>query len=317
MRIVSLLPSTTEICFALGLGDQLVAVTHECDYPPAAQKRPQITRNVLPPDIDDGAEIDRLIRERVLRGESIYELDVELLERLEPDLILTQELCAVCAVSYEDVQAIAQRLPNPPRVVSIEPRTVEEVLDSILTVGSLTRRTVTAKAVVAALRSRIAYIGGRVDSGQAPRRVVCLEWLDPPMVGGHWVPEMVALAGGQDVLGRAGQPSFAVTWEQICDAQPEVLVLMSCGYNLDGTIAEAERVSRTAGVLPAFLDEIPAVHDGQVYAVDGSGYFNRPGPRIVGGIEILTGILHPERFARGGPPGTVQQIRLGVAEPVR
>lgn len=316
MKIVSLLPSITEICYALGLDEQLVAVTHECDYPPAAELKPRATRNVLPPGDRTSAEIDRLVTERVLDGKSIYELDVPLLERLAPDLILTQALCDVCAVSYEDVLAVARKLPGPPRIVSVEPRTVDEVLDSIRLVGELTGRAITAAAVVAALRGRIAYIRGLIERVAAPRRVVCLEWLDPPMVGGHWVPEMVALAGGEDQLGRAGEPSSRIEWEELHAAEPDALVLMPCGYNLEQTVAEAERLI-AAGGFPTFLTEIPAVRNGQVFAVDGSGHFNRPGPRIVGGIEILAGILHPEAFARIGPPGTVRPVQLRGAEPVR
>ncbi|MDI3340159.1 MAG: cobalamin-binding protein [Sphaerobacter sp.] len=316
MRIVSLVPSNTEICFALGLGDHLIGVTHECDYPPAARSRPHVTRSVLAAEVTDGAEIDRRISERAQQGQSIYELDVPLLEQLAPDLILTQELCIVCAVAYEDVLTIAQRLPGPPRVVSIEPRGVDEMLESITTVGRLSGRTATAAAVTAALRRRIEHIRAQVARERPPRRVVCLEWLDPPMVGGHWVPEMVALAGGRDVLGQAGQPSARVTWEQIREAAPEVIVLMPCGYDLSGTLAEAQRAARAGEVLPPFLDEIPAVRERQVYAVDGAGYFNRPGPRLVGGIEILAGILHPERFARSRLAGAVQQIRLETGEPV-
>ncbi|MBX6340968.1 MAG: cobalamin-binding protein [Thermomicrobiaceae bacterium] len=312
MRIVSLLPSVTEICFALGLGDQLCAVTHECDYPPAARSKPHATRSVLPPGITDSAEIDRRITERVLSGESIYELDVPLLQRLAPDLILTQELCEVCAVSYEDVLRVARRLPGPPRVVSIEPRSVGEVLASIRTVGALTGREAVADAVVRALEHRIQAIRERIPPRAARPRVVCLEWLDPPMVGGHWVPEMVALAGGADALGRAGEPSRRVSWQEVLDAEPEVLVLMPCGYGLEQTIAESARLHDRPG-----LDALPAVRRGHVYAVDGSSYFNRPGPRLVGGIEILAGVLFPEAFARIGPPGAARAISLAAGEVAR
>lgn len=314
MRIVSLLPSTTEICFALGLGDHLAAVTHECDYPPGALTKPRITRNVLPEGLTDGAEIDERINQLMLDGKSIYELDQARLEEIQPTLILTQELCTVCAVAYEDVVAMTRHLPGPPQVVSIEPRTVDQVLESILTVGELTGRSATASAVVRALHSRINHIAARIDRTQPPRRVVCLEWLDPPMVAGHWVPEMVALAGGEDLLGQAGEPSFRVTWEQIHEASPDVLVLMPCGFDLQGTIAEVERLLSKRETLPAFLDEIPAVREERVFAVDGSSYFNRPGPRIVGGVEILAGILHPQGFARIGPPGTVQPVRFDWPE---
>ena len=317
MKIVSLLPSTTEICFAIGLAGQLVAVTHECDYPPAAAGRAHATRNVLPPGITDSAAIDRMVTERVLQGQSIYELDVPLLERLAPDLILTQALCEVCAVAYEDVVSVARRLPGPPTVASIEPRTLDEILESILAVGRLAGRVETADAVVGALRGRIAYLGERVGATAHRPRVVCLEWLDPPMVAGHWVPEMVALAGGEDALGRPGEPAFRVDWEQVRAAAPEVLVLMPCGYGLDATLAEVERLLDGPSGWPPPGDDLPAVRAGRVYAVDGSAYFNRPGPRVVGGIEILAGILHPEALASAGPADAARPVPRRAAGPVR
>jgi iron complex transport system substrate-binding protein len=313
MRIVSLLPSITEICYTLGLGEQLVAVTHECDYPPAASQKPQITRNILPPDVTDSAEIDRLVRERVSQGKAIYELDLELLTRLEPDLILTQELCPVCAVSYQDVLEIARTLPHPPNVISIEPTTVNGVLESFRTVGEATDREQVAEAVVQALRHRIEWIGQRVTAvAGSSRSVVCLEWLDPLMIGGHWVPEMVQLAGGLDTLGQSGERSVVVTWEQVVAAAPDVLVLMPCGNDLAHTVAEAEKLRE----LPR-LDAIPAVRNEQVYAVDGSSYFNRPGPRLINGIEILAEILHPEVFGGISPDHAVQPVQLLHHESLR
>ena len=317
MKIVSLLPSTTEICYALGLADQVVAVTHECDYPPAAAARPHATRNVLPLGISDSAEIDRLVTQRVLEGGSIYALDVPLLERLAPDLILTQALCEVCAVSYEDVVAIARHLPGAPAVASIEPRTVEEILDSIRTVGQLAGRVETADAVVSALRARIAFLGERLAVSAHRPSVVCLEWLDPPMVAGHWVPEMVELAGGRDALGRAGEPAVRVDWEEIRAAEPDALVLMPCGYGLEATLCEVERLLEGPAGWPPLPDDLPAIRAERVYAVDGSGYFNRPGPRVVGGIEILAGILHPEALSSAGPPESVHAVSLRAPGRVR
>ncbi len=305
MRIVSLLPSVTEICFALGLADKLAAVTHECNYPSEARQKPHAARSALPPDVTDGATIDRIVRERVLEGSPIYELDVGLLEQIQPDLIFTQQLCEICAVSYDDVLATARQLPKPPKVVSIQPKTLDEVLESFHQIGDLTGRSKTAEGVVRALRSRVQYINEHVDRVTIPRRVVCLEWLDPPMVAGHWVTEMVEIAGGHDVLGHRGKLSYHVEWQQVLDAAPEVLILMPCGLNLSRTVAEASKLA----ILP-HLAEIPAMQHEQVYAVDGSGYFNRPGPRLIGGIEILAGILHPEAFARIGPPGTIQGIHF-------
>lgn len=313
MRIVSLLPSITEICYALGLGEQLVAVTHECDYPPAASQTPQITRNILPPEVTDSAQIDRLVRERVSQGQAIYELDIQLLRQLEPDLILTQELCPVCAVSYQDVLAIARTLPRPPQVLSIEPTSIDGVLDSFRAVGAVTAREHAAEAVIQALRHRLNWIEQRLNAvAGAPRRVVCLEWLDPLMVGGHWVPEMVELAGGIDVLGQAGGRSTYVAWEQVVAVAPEVLVLMPCGNDLAHTVTEAEKLR----LLPR-LDAIPAVRHEQIYAVDGSSYFNRPGPRLINGIEILAEILHPEVFGGIAPERTVQPVQLLQLETTR
>ena len=292
MRIVSLLPSATEMCYALGLGEQLHAVTHECDYPRAARSKPPATRNVLPEGIESAAEIDRLVAERVAAGLPIYELDVPLLEEIAPDLILTQELCPVCAVSYQDVLAVARQLPGEPQVVSLEPTSLDAMLADIARLGALTGRAGCAGAVTAALRQRLDWIAACLtEDEREPVPVVCLEWLDPPMVGGHWVPEMVELAGGRDLLGRSGQPSRYVSWDEIVEAQPEVLVLMPCGYDLESTVAQAELLRRAPRAR-----ELPAVRRGQVYAVDGSGYFNRPGPRLVQGVALLAAILHPELF---------------------
>lgn len=316
-RIVSLLPSTTEICCAIGLADQLVAVTHECDYPPAVASHPHVTRNVLPPGISDGAEIDRLVTERLLEGGSIYELDVALLAELAPDLILTQALCEVCAVAYEDVLSIARRLPGHPRVASIDPHTLEEILESILVVGRLAGRPDTAGAVVSALRLRLAHLAERLGPTAHRPRVVCLEWLDPPMVAGHWVPEMVERAGGRDVLGRAGEPAFRVEWDAVRAAAPEVLVLMPCGYGLEATLDEVQRLLDRPGGWPPAGADIPAVAAGRVYGVDGSGYFNRPGPRVVDGVEILARILHPEALASTGPPDAARPVAPRAVESPR
>ncbi len=289
MRIVSLLPSLTEIVWALGLADELVAVTHECDYPPAVRSKPRVTRSLLPSGLTQ-AEIDAAVRERVAAGLPLYELDVVRLRALEPDLILTQALCPVCAVSVDDVCRLAATLPRPPRVVSVEPTTLREIFDSILTVGEATNRPNTAHALVAALERRLAWITERVGEPATRPRVVCLEWLDPPIVAGHWVPEMVAHAGGVDVLGILGHPSFTVTWERVAEAAPDILVAMPCGYDLEGTL----RLSSELLAHPA-LRRTPAVIREAVWAVDATHFFSRPGPRVIHGVEILTALFHPER----------------------
>ena len=285
MRIVSLLPSTTEICYVLGLGDALGGVTHECDFPADAQTKPHLTKNVLPTGEHSSADIDRMIAERVLNGESIYDLDTDLLAEIAPDLILTQELCDVCAVSYTDVLAAAKALPKVPHVASFEPRTVDEILDSIVEVARLAGVPERGETIVAGLRARLDDMAQPANDAPRPR-VLCLEWLDPPMVGGHWVPEMVRLAGGVDVLGPEGQPSVRVSWEEIALAEPDVVVLMPCGYDLPTTHEKATE-----------LDGVPewralrAVCEGRVHPVDGSAYFNRPGPRIVDGVELLARLI--------------------------
>lgn len=289
MTIVSLLPSTTEICYVLGLGDRLGGVTHECDYPPEAQRKPHLTRNVLPDGEHTSAEIDRMISERVLNGEPIYDLDRELLAELAPDLILTQELCNVCAVSYDEVLDAARALPKTPKVASFEPRSVEDILHSIIEVASLAGVPERGREVVDGLRARLDAVALR-SSGKQPPKVLCLEWLDPPMVGGHWVPEMVRLAGGVDVLGPEGQPSIVVTWAAIAASDPDVVVLMPCGYDLPTTVEKA----RELNAVPEWR-ELRAVRSGRVYPVDGSAYFNRPGPRVVDGIELLEGLLRAGR----------------------
>nr|WP_286207087.1 cobalamin-binding protein [Thermomicrobium sp. CFH 73360] len=284
-----MLPSLTEIVWALGLADQLVAVTHECDYPPAVRSKPRVTRSLLPPGLSQ-AEIDAAVRERVAAGLPLYELDTALLRALEPDLILTQALCPVCAVSVDDVCQLATTLPRPPRVVSVEPTTLREIFDSILTVGAATDRSHTAHAVVTALQRRLAWIAERVGEPATRPRVVCLEWLDPPIVAGHWVPEMVAHAGGVDVLGIPGRPSFTVTWERVAEAAPDILVAMPCGYDLEKT----RRLSSELLGHPA-LRLTPAVIRDAVWAVDASNFFSRPGPRVIHGVEILAALFHPER----------------------
>jgi len=287
MKIVSLLPSTTEICYALGLGEAVVGVTHECDYPADARGKPHLTANVLPEGEHTSVDIDRMIAERIMNGQSIYHLDTELLAELAPDLILTQELCEVCAVSYTDVLAAARTLPTVPEVAAFEPHNIEEILASIVEVARLAGVPERGERVVRELRARLVGVAERVD-GIEQCRVLCLEWLSPPMAGGHWVPEMVRLAGGVDVLGPEGQPSTYITWEQIAVANPDVIVVMPCGYDLDATRVAMRELNDS----PEW-HALRAVREGRVHPVDGSGYFNRPGPRIIDGVELLARLIHP------------------------
>ena len=303
MRIVSLLPSATEIVFALGLGDELVGVTHECDWPPEAAEIPAVTRSTHDLADTSSREIDKMVGEAIHGGSSLYELDDAALEALEPDLILTQELCEVCAVGYREVNEVARAIDADVTVVSLEPTSVEGVLNSISTVGAMTDAEESAVDVVADLRERLQKLETRLaqrrERGQAPVRVVGLEWLDPPFALGHWVPEQVRRAGGWDLLGREGERSVRTTWDAVREVDPEMLVLMPCGFHLAETVAEWERTPK-----PAFWRELEAVRRGQVFAVDGSAYFSRPGPRVIDGIGLLAEIFDPDGFVETSPLGS-------------
>jgi iron complex transport system substrate-binding protein len=285
MRIVSLVPSATEMLFALGLGSDIIAVTHECDYPPAALELPKITRDVLPAGLS-AAEIDAAVKQRTLEGESIYELDADLLRDLRPDLIVTQALCSVCAVSFDDVRALAAEIEPRPDVVSLDPHTVGEVLSDARTLAQATDRKDAAVGLVRKASARIDRVRVAVRGARRPR-VAALEWLDPPFAAGHWTPQLIAYAGGEDVLGFPGERSEERSWEEVIAAQPDIVIVMPCGYDAEIAHREAEM----------HRDELAAVGAGEVVAVDAAAYFSRPGPRIVDGLELLARILHPERVA--------------------
>jgi iron complex transport system substrate-binding protein len=280
VRIASLVPSATETLFALGLGDDVVAVTHECDYPPAARERPHLTRSVLPEGLP-ADEIDRRVRELTDRGQAIYELDAPALADALPDLIVTQALCPVCAVSVDDVQAVAQRIESEPQVLSLDPATLGEVLADIRTLGIAADALDAAEDLLDELADRLDEVREAVGNA-TPVSVVALEWLDPVYLGGHWVPQMVELAGGFDPLGRPGERSRVSSWDEVRAAEPGLVVCMPCGYDLDGSAEQAMLHPE------AFELGVP------VYAVDASGHFSRPGPRLVDGVEQLAQILHPD-----------------------
>ena len=280
MRIASLLPSATEIVCSLGLESDLVAVTHECDYPESVRGKPVLTRSVLP-GASSSAEVDRHIRELVHKGSSIYALDAPLLEALHPDLILTQELCEVCAVSYPIVERAARRLDSSPQLVSLEPESLEDVFENISFVGGLVGRPDAAQGVCDSLRRRVAAVAQRI-AGRARRSVVCLEWVDPPFSCGHWTPELVTIAGGDERLGVPRKPAHPIDWRRVVDADPEVVVVMACGFSLDRSLHEVE----TAG---GRFEGLRA----ETWVVDGNAFFSRPGPRLVDSVEIMAGILHP------------------------
>jgi iron complex transport system substrate-binding protein len=303
MRIVSLLPSATEIVCAMGLADELVGVTHECDWPPEVIGKPVMTRSVYDLEGTPSRTIHQLVDSAVHGGSSLYALDEEALEAAAPDLILTQELCVVCAVSYREVNDVARAIDADIKVVSLEPTSIEGIFNTITTVGALTEAEDAAVDLVESLRARLGAIEQtaqrRRDGGHVPPRVVAIEWLDPPFAVGHWVPEQIRRAGGWDLLGDAGEKSVQTTWQAIRDVDPEMLVLMPCGFHLDETVEEWARTPR-----PAFWEDIQAARRGQVFAVDGSAYFSRPGPRIVDGIEMLAEIFDPDAFIDIAPLGS-------------
>ena len=283
MRIASLVPSATESLFALGLGDGVVAVTHECDHPAEAQGLPRLTRSVILAALAP-EEIDAMVREVTGRGEPLYELDEPQLAAVAPDLIVTQELCAVCAVSYDDVRAVAERLPSRPEVISLDPRTLGEVLDDLARLGKATGAAQQGDALRAGLRARLDRVKDAVRGASRPR-VVTLEWLAPPYAGGHWVPEMVELAGGTSVAGEPGRDSRVVGWDELSAARPDVAVVMPCGLYAE----------EAAGQALAHRTELEALGAETLYAVDAASSFSRPGPRLVDGVELLGHLLHPDR----------------------
>jgi iron complex transport system substrate-binding protein len=300
MRIASLVPSATEMLYALGLGDSVVGVTHECDYPPAAAGKPHLTRSVIPPGLG-AAEIDREVRQRTDRGEAIYGLDADRLRALEPDLIVTQQVCEVCAVSFDDVRAVAGTIPSDPRVLSLDPSTLGEVMADVRTLAVAAEVPDAGERLLAEMADRLDRVRDAVDGATRPR-VLALEWLDPPYVGGHWVPQMVELAGGEDVLGRPGEKSRVVEWAEAEAAGPEVAVAMPCGYGAD----------RAAEETRAHLDRLARLGARRAVAVDASSYFSRPGPRLVDGVELLAHLLHPERV-EAPPAGRAVELDLSAA----
>lgn len=291
MKIVSLLPSATEIVYALGLGDDLAAVTYECDFPPETQEKPVVIETALPTDRPLSAgEIDAEVRALMEQRTPIYRLDTDLIRQIDPDLILAQDLCRVCAVPSGDVQEALAKLDSRAEVISLDPPDLAGIMDGILEVGRATRTEERAADLVASMKERIEAV--KAAGARLPRiRTLALEWLEPPFVGGHWIPEIVELASGITLLGERGSPSREATWRAIADAQPEVLVHMPCGYYL----SEAEHEAARIYTVPEFL-ETTACHAEAVFAVDATAYFSRPGPRIVEGLEILAWCIHPEAF---------------------
>jgi iron complex transport system substrate-binding protein len=300
VRIVSLVPHATELLFALDLGDQVVAVTHECDFPPEALELPKVTRDLLPSGLTD-AEIDVAVRERTLDGKSIYELDEEVLREEEPDLIVTQSLCTVCAVSVDEVRKLAADMPGPPQVISLDPKTYGETLGDVRTIAQATGARDAALELIARTRSRVDRVRIALRALTERPTVAALEWLDPVFTAGHWTPQLIEMAGGQDVLGFTGEHSEQSSWELVRAAAPEIVLVMPCGRDVSEAYEEAL----------GHAEQLRAIGAREIVAVDAKATFSRPGPRLVDGLELLAHTLHPDLVeepvhAQAGRPLTVE-----------
>jgi iron complex transport system substrate-binding protein len=291
-RIVSFLPSATEMVCALGLGEQLVAITHECDYPPEISGKPIVVRNALPIETMSQSEVDKAVSDRIRDGQSLYQIDEELLRELAPDLILTQDLCQVCAPSGNEVSQVLKSLPRKPEILWMTPKSIGEIFQNVRDLGQATGRGEAANALIEKANAKLEAIRAATANLERRPRVFCLEWIDPLYCSGHWVPEMVELAGGVDELGHKGSDSVRIPWEDVIKWAPEVLVVMPCGFNLTRVVELSPQLVNS----PHWFD-IPAVRNNEIYAVDANSYFARPGPRIVEGTELLAHLIHPEAFA--------------------
>ncbi len=313
MRICSLLPGATEVVAALGRTRYLVGISHECDYPPEIKGKPVLIRATMETGLSS-PEIDRRVRMTLHAGQPLYHLDETMLVRVRPDIVIAQDLCHVCAITPAQLQHALRVLPSPPRVLSLNPLTLDDVLADIERIGEAIGRSLEAANLADQLRARLQAVLLQVAHADKHPRVACLEWLDPLFSAGHWVPEMVACAGGVDVMGTPGSPSVQITWEQVQAAKPDVLIIMPCGFSIARTKQEMSRLTKRTG-----WKKLPAVKNGAVFLVDGSSYFNRPGPRLIDGIEMLAACLHPsleqtarpdavERFEKPSPPARKRSV---------
>jgi iron complex transport system substrate-binding protein len=302
-RIVSFLPSATEMICALGLGDRLMGVTHECDYPPEIMGKRIVVRSVLPTERMSQSEIDFAVTERLRNGQSLYRVDETVMREISPDLIVTQDLCQVCAPSGNEVSQLLKLLPTKPQILWLTPKSIEQIFDNVRDLGEATNLRQEAETLIAAGRTHLEKIAALTRKASSRPRVFCMEWIDPVYCCGHWVPEMVEIAGGVDKLGRKGTDSVRLLWDDVLQWRPEVMIVMPCGFGLDKAADQARQLF----TYPGWAD-IPAVREDRVYVVDANSYFARPGPRIVEGTELLAHLLHPDQFDWNGPPGAFRTL---------
>lgn len=304
-RIVSFLPSATEMVCALGLADQLAGVTHECDYPPEIHGKPIVVRSVLPIEMMTQREIDDAVTQRLRNGESLYQVDEKLLRDLQPDLIVTQDLCQVCAPSGNELSHALRVLPKKPEILWMTPKSLAGIQANLRALGEATGRQKQAEELIAAGRARLEKLVADTQDLAVRPRVFCMEWLDPIYCSGHWVPEMVRIAGGVDRLGREGSDSVRIPWDQVREWDPEVLIIAPCGFHIDKVMEQAPRLFE----YPGWAD-LSAVRQNRVYAVDANAYFARPGPRVIDGTELLAHLLQPEIFSWDGASTACRRVEF-------
>jgi iron complex transport system substrate-binding protein len=307
-RIVSFLPSATEMACALGLGNQLVGITHECDYPSDVKGKPIVVRSVLPIETMSQTEIDLAVTQRMRDGLSLYQVDEKLLRELAPDIIMTQDLCQVCAPSGNEVTQALELLDKKPQILWLTPKSLEEIFDNLRQLGQATGRVREAEELIASGRVRLAAVAADTRTLSRPPRVFCMEWLDPVYCSGHWMPEMVEIAGGMDALARKGTDSVRIPWNDVMEWAPEVLIITPCGFSLDKVLELTPQLFSNPG-----WSELPAVRDGRVYAVDANSYFARPGPRVVDGTELLAHLIHPDLCDWKGSAEAFRRIEFNPA----
>jgi iron complex transport system substrate-binding protein len=307
MRIVSFLPSATEMVCALGLRDQLVGVTHECDYPPEVLDKPIVVSAVLPLEKMTQREIDEAVAERLHNGQSLYQVDEILLRDLQPDIIITQDLCQVCAPSGNELSQALKALAKRPEILWMTPKSLAGIEENVRTLGEATGLQHRAEELIAGGRERVEAIKARLRDLPTRPRVFCMEWLAPIFCSGHWVPELVKIAGGIDALGREGSDSVRIPWSDVLKWNPEVLVVIPCGFHIDKVIEQTPKLCEYEG-----WQDLAAVRDNRVFAVDANSYFARPGPRVIDGAELLAHLLHPDTFPWNGPATAYRRVELAA-----